>query len=269
MRTLKELSNLRGRCAFISGATGHLGRVMADTLAELGCDLFLTDHPGVEKALEELSNRLQSDRQVGVTFGVCNLEEQFERALLIEKFFNKNHSLNILINNAAFVGTQSVAGWSEPLESQSIEVWRRAMEVNLTAVFELCQGLSPIMNVSDGAAILNIASIYGMYGPDWRIYEGLSMGSPAAYAASKGGLIQLTRWLATTLSPKIRVNAIAPGGLERGQPEEFIRKYENRTPLGRMATEEDFKGVVAFLSSDLSSYVTGQVINVDGGWGAW
>jgi len=143
------------------------------------------------------------------------------------------------------------------------------MEINLTAVFELCQGFSPIMNISDGATILNIASIYGMYGPDLRLYEGLSMGSPAAYAASKGGLIQLTRWLSTTLSPKIRANAIAPGGLERGQPKEFIRKYESRTPLKRMATEEDFKGIVAFLSSDLSSYVTGQVINVDGGWGAW
>jgi short-subunit dehydrogenase len=98
MKALNELSNLRGRCAFISGATGHLGRVMADTLAELGCDLFLTDHPVAGKALEELSKELGSDRQVKVTFGVCNLEEQFERALLIEKFLNRNHSLNILIN---------------------------------------------------------------------------------------------------------------------------------------------------------------------------
>jgi NAD(P)-dependent dehydrogenase (short-subunit alcohol dehydrogenase family) len=95
------------------------------------------------------------------------------------------------------------------------------------------------------------------------------MGNPAAYAASKGGLIQFSRWLATTAAPSVRVNVISPGGIARGQPEEFRQRYEARTPLRRMACEEDFKGVVAFLSSDASSYVTGQNIVVDGGWTSW
>ena len=95
------------------------------------------------------------------------------------------------------------------------------------------------------------------------------MGNPAAYAASKGGVIQLTRWLSTTLAPEIRVNAISPGGVFRDQPDIFVKKYERRTPLQRMAYEDDFRGAVVFLASDMSKYITGQVLSVDGGWGVW
>ena len=95
------------------------------------------------------------------------------------------------------------------------------------------------------------------------------MASPAAYGASKGGLIQFTRWLATTLAPEVRVNAISPGGVARGQPDSFVSRYEARTPLRRMATEDDFRGAVAYLATDMSAFVTGQVLAVDGGWGVW
>jgi NAD(P)-dependent dehydrogenase (short-subunit alcohol dehydrogenase family) len=102
-----------------------------------------------------------------------------------------------------------------------------------------------------------------------NLYEGTTMGNPAAYAGSKGGLIQLTKWLATSLAPEIRVNCVSPGGLARGQAPEFIEKYVAKTPLKRMGTEEDFMGVIAFLASDLSAWVTGQNIMVDGGWTTW
>ena len=89
------------------------------------------------------------------------------------------------------------------------------------------------------------------------------------YAASKGGLIQFTRWLSTVLAPGIRVNSISPGGIWRDQPDSFHQRYVERTPLGRMANEDDFKGIIAYLASDASAYVTGQNIMVDGGWSAW
>ena len=102
------------------------------------------------------------------------------------------------------------------------------------------------------------------------LYDGISaMGNPAAYAASKGGLIQLTRWLSTVLAPDIRVNSVCPGGVWRNQNPNFVERYQSKTPLGRMATEEDFKGVTVWLASDASAYVTGQNIMVDGGWTAW
>src|SRR5437870_1912890 len=114
-----------------------------------------------------------------------------------------------------------------------------------------------------------IGSIYGVVGPDLALYEGTPLGNPAAYAASKGGLLQFTRWLATSLAPRVRVNMLSPGGVERGQAEQFRTRYVAKTPLARMATEEDFKGAVAYLASDLSAYVTGQNLIVDGGWTTW
>ena len=106
-----------------------------------------------------------------------------------------------------------------------------------------------------------------MFAPDWNLYEGTSMNNPAAYGASKAGLIQLTRWLSSQLAPQVRVNSISPGGIFRNQEKEFVKRYESKTPLGRMATEDDLKGAIAYLASDLSKYVTGQNLSVDGGWG--
>ena len=267
MSTIKELMNLTERRALITGATGGLGKVMADTLAELGADLVMVDRPGSD--LETLCTSLTKKWNIKVEHYVCDLELQEQRTELIAELKSGEKGLNILINNAAFVGTSDLQGWGVPFEEQSVETWRRALEVNLTAVFELCQGLTPLLKAAEGASIINIASIYGMYGPDWRLYEGTSMGNPAAYGASKGGLIKLTRCLATTIAPSVRVIAISPGGVFRNQPEAFVQRYEAKTPLGRMATEDDFIGIIAFLASDLSKYVTGQNHLVDGGWGIW
>lgn len=267
MSTIKELSDLSGRRALVTGATGSLGRVFADTLAELGADLVLVDLPGSD--LQALNASLIENWGVDVENHTCDFENQTQRTELVGKLVDSGRRLNILINNAAFVGTSNISGWGVPFEDQSIDSWRRAMEVNLTAAFDLSQGLTPLLRDSKCGSIVNIASIYGMYGPDWSLYEDTTMGSPAAYAASKGGLIQLTRWLATTISPEIRVNAISPGGILRSQPEEFVKRYEAKVPLGRMASEEDFRGALAYLTSDLSKYVTGQVLQVDGGWGSW
>ena len=267
MNTIKELINLKGRRALITGAAGGLGRVMAETLAELGADLVLVDREGYD--LESFSENLSKSWCVNVQHWICDLEQQAQRCELMTWLKKGSHGLNILINNAAFVGTSELQGWGVPFEEQTVETWRRALEVNLTAVFDLCQGLTPILKSAEGASIINIASIYGIYGPDWSLYEGTNMSNPAAYGASKGGLIQLTHWLATTIAPCVRVNAISPGGIFRNQSEVFVKRYEAKTPLARLATEDDFRGAIAFLASDLSKYVTGQNLAVDGGWGVW
>lgn len=267
MNTINSLMNLKGRRALITGATGALGQVMSDTLAELGADLVLVDRP--EADFKSLAETLVERWGVRVQYYHCDLEQQDQRTELIDWMKSGGEGLNILINNAAFVGTSGLQGWAVPFEAQTVETWRRALEVNLTAVFDLCQGLTPLLRDAKGGCVVNIASIYGEYGPDWSLYEGTSMSNPAAYGASKGGLIQLSRWLATTIAPQVRVNAISPGGIARNQPEKFVQRYEVKTPLRRMATEDDFRGVVAYLASDLSSYVTGQNISVDGGWGVW
>jgi len=267
MTTYKELSSLSGRNALITGAAGGLGKVFADTLGELGANLILVDLPGT--SLEDLASKMKEKWKVKVVFYETDLEIEMQRKNLIKFVLKNTNQLNILVNNAGFVGTSELTGWNTTFEKQSVESWRRAFEVNLTAVFELCQGFVPIMRDSIGASIVNISSIYGLLGPDWRLYAQTNMGNPAAYGASKGALIQFTRWLSTTLAPSVRVNAICPGGIFRNQPQSFLTQYEHRTPMARMAKEEDFKGAIGFLASDLSSYVTGQSLNVDGGWSAW
>jgi NAD(P)-dependent dehydrogenase (short-subunit alcohol dehydrogenase family) len=267
MTTIKEIINLRGRRALVTGSTGGLGRVIADTLAELGADLVLVDRKGSD--FQSLTNEIKMRWGVKVEHYICDLEQNEQRIELMTWLKSSGQGLNIIINNAAFVGTSNLQGWAVPFQEQNVETWRRAMEVNLTAVFDLCQGLTPLLKFSEGANIINISSIYGIYGPDWTLYKGTSMSNPAAYSVSKGGLIQLTRWLATTIAPHIRVNSISPGGIFRDQPDCFVKRYEERTPLGRMAIEDDFRGTVAYLASDMSKYMTGQNLEIDGGWGVW
>jgi NAD(P)-dependent dehydrogenase (short-subunit alcohol dehydrogenase family) len=267
MSALKGMLDMQGRRALITGATGSLGCVIADTLAELGANLVLVDRPGADFTV--LSENLSRHVGVVVESISCDLEDPGARDEMVRQVLKNGLELNVLINNAAFVGTSDLEGWATTFERQSVETWRRALEVNLTAVFDLCKQFAGPMRNADQASIINVGSIYGVLGPNWGLYEGTMMANPAAYAASKGGLVQLTRWLATTLAPHIRVNCISLGGIFRQQPEVFVRRYEAQTPLGRMATEDDFRGAFAYLASNLSQYVTGHDLLVDGGWSAW
>lgn len=267
MNTLAELQCLSNRRVLVTGAAGHIGLKVAETFAELGASLVVCDRE--IKELNRVSDHLKShwvDCEVECV--ECDLESDTARIALCERVDTAENSLYTFVHCAGFVGTTSLQGWVEPFESQSLETWRRAFEVNLASAFHLSQLLAGSLSESKGSITL-FSSIYGVLGPDYSLYESTGMGNPAAYAASKGGLIQLTRWLATTLAPEVRVNCISPGGVARSQPAEFVEKYTSRTPLRRMASEDDFKGIIALLSTNAGSYITGQNIMVDGGWSAW
>ena len=266
--TLARLVDMRGRTALITGGFGHLGLTMADTLGAAGARLLLVGWAGQPEPAQRLA-AMRAGGAGGVEVLRADLGAPGAVEALIAHVLDIAPCLDVLINNAAFVGTSANEGWTTSFETQSSELWRKAVEINLTAPFRLSQGLAPALRRSDAASIVNVASIYGLVGPDWRLYEGTAMGNPAAYAASKGGLDQLTRYLATTLAPHVRVNTLAPGGIERGQTLKFQERYIARTPLGRMATLDDFAGATLFLASRMSAYVTGQTLAVDGGWTAW
>jgi NAD(P)-dependent dehydrogenase (short-subunit alcohol dehydrogenase family) len=256
--------SLEGRVAAVTGGAGHIGRAIASGLAELGATVWLLDRDdsALEIAAEDIRRRFKAAR---VEVFRVNLEVEAERMLVAENF----QKLDILVNNAGFVGDSQLSGWVTDFEQQSMETWRRAIEVNLTAGFHLSQSLTSLLRASGRGAIVNISSIYGNVGPDMSLYDGTVMGNPAAYSVSKGGVIQMTRWLSTVLAPEVRVNCISPGGVARNQPADFVNRYEARTPLKRMGKEEDFIGAVCYFASDLSGWVTGQNLMVDGGWTAW
>ncbi len=267
LRTLKDLMSLSGRVVVITGGAGHVGIAAADALAELGARIAVVDLDA-DRATVVASQLTERWDQDAAAFA-CDLEQQEDVRALPKRVKEKFGRIDVIVNCAAFVGMSELPGWTVPFEQQSMETWRRALEVNLTAPICLVQSALDDLRASGHGAVVNVASIYGLLGPDWKLYEGTSLGNPAAYSASKGGLIQMTRWLSSTLAPQVRVNAIAPGGILRNTPEPFLGRYSARTPLARMAAEEDLKGAFAYLASDLSAYVTGQCLAVDGGWTVW
>lgn len=266
MKNLKELADLKGRVALITGGAGHIGSAMAEALAELGANIVVLDINAehAESVSENISKKYGAETLV-LTVDLGKDEDvRAVPAQVIEKFGR----LDILINNAALVGSLDLKGWNVPFKEQSVETWRRALEINLTAAFVLTQSCAEFLEASGHGSVINIGSIYGLVGPQMALYEGTNLGNPGAYAASKGGLLQLTRWLASVMAPKVRVNSITFGGVFRDHKNPFLFRYTSRTLLGRMTTEEDAKGAVAYFAGDLSAYVTGQNIVIDGGWTA-
>lgn len=255
--------SMGGKRILVTGAAGHLGRALCGYLLEDGATVFATDLRSV--GLESMRSELDPSGNRLFVFP-ADLSREDERAALAIDVCEASEYLDGAVFAAAFVGTSNIPGWSVPFADQKISSWQAAVDLNLTAPFHLAQLFRSALDKSESASIVNIGSVYASVAPDWRLYEGLSMTNPAAYSASKGGLLQLTRWLATVLSPKIRVNMVSPGGILRGQPAAFVDRYTASVPLGRMAVESDVVGAICFLLSASASYVSGVNLAVDGGF---
>lgn len=259
------MATLSSRIAAVTGGAGPLGAVLSDELARHGARVVIIDRDpeavaATVAALPDVPGGHVALPQDLMAPGALDAVEASIREL---------GGLDVLVNNAAFTGTSGVPGFAVPFDQQTDEAFELALRLNLTVPFGLCRRLAPLLAAHSRGSIINVSSIYGLVGPNMNLYAGTTMGNPAAYGASKGGVVQLTRYMATVLAPRVRVNAFAPGGIARGQASEFVERYARLAPLGRMAIEDDFRGIVAYLASDDSSYVTGQLLAVDGGWTAW
>jgi NAD(P)-dependent dehydrogenase (short-subunit alcohol dehydrogenase family) len=266
-RDIADLSRLDERVAIVTGGAGHIGAVVADAMAEQGATTAIVDLD--PHACERVAADIRERRGTPSLAVPADLADEESTRSIATRVHDAAGRIDILCHVAALVSAEPLENWTTAFEEQGTEVWRRALDVNLTAVFVLTQACTPALRASGSGSVIVFGSTYGVVGPDWRIYEGTGMGNAAGYAASKGGAIQLARWLATTIAPDVRVNALTPGGVSRGQDERFRAAYAARTPLARMASEEDYKGAAVFLASDLSRYVTGHNLVVDGGWTAW
>jgi len=273
MKKYRNQFNLNGRTAVVTGATGVLGRRFCAGLAEFGAKIAVIDldkNDSVQFA-KDLQN-LYGKKCIGLSCDISSPESVKSMVNEVEDILGP---IDILHNNAATKGSD-LKKFFKPLEDYSLETWREVMSVNLDGLFLVAKEVGSRMAVRGRGSIIQTASIYGStMGPDQRIYKdseymGLSINTPPVYSASKGGVVGLSNYLATYWAKNgVRVNTLTPGGVESGQNNIFSNNYSSRVPMARMANADEMVGTLVFLSSDASSYITGQNIFIDGGLSAW
>jgi NAD(P)-dependent dehydrogenase (short-subunit alcohol dehydrogenase family) len=255
----------------VTGGTGLLGSLYCRRLAEAGAHVILSDLDHDKcKALADCIRKETGGRCEGA---VVDLAQELSVKQWAADILDIHGSVDVIVNNAATKSKHFFA----PLEEYSLQDWNEVMAVNVTGIFLVSRELGPCMARRGRGSIINISSIYGVVGPDQRIYEGShyedmggQINTPLIYSATKGAVVAMTRYLATYWGSKgVRANTLTPGGVNTGQNETFRNLYAEKVPLGRMAEAEDMVGALIYLSSDASSYVNGQNIIVDGGWTAW
>jgi NAD(P)-dependent dehydrogenase (short-subunit alcohol dehydrogenase family) len=193
----------------------------------------------------------------------CDITSDDSIRNAVKGIFNYYGRINGLVNNAY----PRTSDWGVPFEEVKSETLRRNVDWQMNSCFIFCQEVLKIMRLQKSGSVINVASIYGIVGNDMSLYEGTSVKPVAAYSAIKGGVINLTRHLASLYGQYgVRVNSISPGGIFNDQSQIFVDAYENKVPLKRMGTPRDIAPSVSFLLSDESSYITGHNLVVDGGW---
>ena len=228
-----------------------------------------------------LADELDPSRALGTALDVA---DEASVQATVRQAAERFGRLDILVNNAALTvrgGSErlSPADYFAPFETYKREVWEQAVAVNLTGMLLCAQaaGRQMLAQQPAGGVIVNVSSTYGVVGPDQRLYEGVKspyadtgFNTPVSYAVTKTAVLGLTRYLATYWGRQnIRVNALTPHGVFDNHDQTFVSNFEYRSPLGRMARNDEYRGALLFLVSDASSYMTGANLIVDGGWTAW
>jgi len=262
---MSEFISIAGKRILLVGATGVLGRVYAEALIKDGAHLAIADREqsGVLDLADELGCK-------GIAIDVANEPSVCDG---VECAFDTLGGLDGVVSNAAATseGLKEAGDAFSPFETYPLTAWQKSIDVNLTGTFLVVREAGRrMLEQGYGGTIVTVSSIYGLVGPDHRIYEDQSFKSFPGYSASKAGVIGLTHWLATWWAKEgIRVNCLVPGGVYNGHNEAFNAAYSNRTPIGRMADREEMTGMLIYLLSDASVYCTGQQFVVDGGLTAW
>ena len=253
---------LNGKTAIVTGGAGRYGKQIVEALGEAGATVFIASR-NLEKSSEFAA--AASTKGLDVRALQLDLADKSSIDRMIAEVMAATGRIDILVNNA--VTRNATSGWVQDLEN-----YDASMHVNASAMFYITGAVGEIMKKQLSGSVINIGSFMGLVGPEFANYAGTDMGGNPSpiYFYEKGGMVNFTRWAASVLgSHNIRVNAIHPGGLmESHLPEAFVRNYSARTQLGRLAGQEDLKGIIVFLASDASSYLTGTNIPVDGGYTA-
>jgi len=267
--TVWDLFDLTGRTAVVTGGPGKLGSQMCDALAEAGANVVVTSR--TYEDCEEKARELSSQYGEALPVAADVTDEESVRDL-VDTTVDVFGGIDVLVNNA-----YQASGYGKAFEELTTEEWAETLEGVLTQTFVTTQAALPAIRESDAPSIVNIGSHYGVVPPDQRVYGDTGINNPPTYGSAKAGVIHFTKWLASYLhEERIRVNSISPGGFYseamedvEGYTETFVPNYEERTMLGRMGDDTDMKGIVVYLASDASKWMTGQNVVLDGGWTTW
>lgn len=256
---LNNLFNFKDKVVLVTGANGQLGHEICKSYGKLGAKVIAAD-------IDLKNKKVTSGR---VKYLKMNVSDKDSVSRAFKYIYSKYGRLDILINNAG-------VSVFEPFEERSEESFDWVADVNLKGAFLCIQAFvkyAKEKNHSDSGSIVNIASIYGVISPDFRIYTDCARKNSEVYGATKAGIIQMTRYFAVHLAEyNIRVNCISPGGIfnpDSPQGRDFIKNYSFRCPMGRMAGVQEIIGGLLYLTSDASTYTTGHNLIVDGGMSCW
>ena len=289
MWNFKKLLDFSDKTVIITGGAGLLGRVYAVALLQTGAKVILFDKKiDKKKLLDKIKteSNIEQNKLNNLRVIKCDITNPKKVAEVFKKLDKSLHNLKILINNASLVkqvGNDNLLDDYKPFLKMKPQDWEEYFSVDLTGTLLVTQKTIPYMQKNGGGTIINISSTYGLLSPDQRLYKyfnkklsikekklGIKIEKPIGYSISKSGTLNLTRFLATKFAENnIRVNTMTLGGVYDNNPTEFVKSYAERTPLGRMANKTEYAGPLLFLASDMSSYMTGSNLIVDGGWTAW
>jgi len=264
-----DLFSLKNRTVVLTGSAGRLGNRFAHVLSQAGADVVLLDINKSEN--KKLEKELRDLYKTNPTAYTVDINKPNKMQHLTKKIISKYSKIDVLINNAHSVPRKNPK-LSESFEKFPDDIWEIMVTETLRGLFFCSKEIGNVMSKQNKGVIINISSIYGMVGPDQRIYGTSKLNSPVAYSVTKGGVVNMTRYLASYWQGKnIRVNTLTLGGVndKKLQKPSFVKNYSKRTILGRMASKNDFDGALLFLASDASSYMTGANLVIDGGWTAW
>jgi len=252
---VKELLSLKGKIILVTGGAGKFGKCLVEGLSEAD-GTVITASRNIE-ACKKVADEFQA-RDLDVHALQLDQSDHESIMKLKQRIQQQFGGLDVFVNNAVGI---PMLRYSDPLET-----WAESMRVNATGMFDITREMADLIAKRGGGSIINIASMKGMFSPDFSLYAGTDMDASPDYNFHKGGMISLTKYLARKLAPKkIRVNSISPGGLFANQPKPFLDRYNKAVPLGRMANNDDIKGLAVLLASQASDYITGENILMDGG----
>jgi len=268
-KKISTLFSLEDKVVVLTGSGGRLGSRFSKILSDAGVNLVLVDIN--EKNNSAVAKTLLKNNHKNFLLLNLDISKPHNVKKLVNNTMKKFGKIDILINNAHSVPRKHPK-YSESFENFSEDVWETMVSETLRGLFLCTKEVGKIMSNQNKGVIINISSIYGIVGPDQRIYGKNKLNSPVSYSVTKGGLVNMTRYLASYWRGKnIRVNTLTLGGVydKKLHSSNFVKNYSKNTILNRMASREDFDGALLFLASDASSYMTGSNLIVDGGWTAW